>query len=393
MKILYFDCFSGVAGDMVLGSLMDLGMDFAAWKEDLGTLPIQGEFDVELRSVKSGPIAGSRVEVTVHADPAPGHRRLEEVMAIVEASRLPPPVKARSGAVFRRLAEAEAKVHGVSLETVALHEVGGVDAIVDVTGAALAIHRLGVDAVCCSPLTLGRTRVKTAHGELPTPAPATLELVKGAPVEWCQEAAELTTPTGAALVTTWSGSFGPAPAGTVIGVGYGAGTLDLPGRVNALRAILLETRAAAGADRVAVIETNLDDMSPEHVGAVVPELLDAGALDAFTSAVTMKKGRPGLRLTVLAPLDLKAAIVARVLRETTTLGVRIHEVERTVLGREHATVETDWGPVRVKLGLLGEEVVKVAPEHEDCARVARRAGVPLVEVYRRALAAYYGART
>jgi len=393
MKVLYFDCFSGVAGDMTLGALLGLGVDFAAWKEGLATLPIPAEYDVALRSVRTGPIAGQRVEVTVHEDAAPGHRRLADVLEIIEASRLPPPAKAGAGAVFRRLAEAEAAVHGESPETVAFHEVGAVDAIVDIAGAALAIHKLGVDRVCCSPVAVGRTRVQTAHGELPTPAPATLELLKGAPVEWRPETAELTTPTGAALMTTWSESFGLAPSGTVVAVGYGAGAVPLPGGPNALRAILIETGTAPGADRVVVIEANLDDMSPEHVGAVVPDLLEAGAVDAFTSPVTMKKGRPGLRLTVLAPIDRKAEIADRVLRETTTLGVRIHEVERTVLHREHATVETDWGAVRVKLGLLGEEVVTVAPEHEDCARLARGAGVPLVEVYRRALAAYYGKRS
>jgi pyridinium-3,5-bisthiocarboxylic acid mononucleotide nickel chelatase len=394
MNTLYFDCFSGVAGDMVLGALLGLGLDFEAWKQQLATLPLGG-YRVARTCVQKGPLACTQVLVEVDEAGEPQHRRLHDVLDILDRAALPPPVRARAGAVFERLAAAEAAVHGATTETVAFHEVGAVDALVDITGAVLALHQLGIQDVVCSPVTVGRTLVGTAHGLLPTPAPATLELLRGVPIQSCDLAAELTTPTGAALMTTLSRVFGPPPSGRVTAIGYGAGTLDLEGRPNALRAIQLETEdlepAAARSDRVAVLEANLDDMIPEHLGALQPLLLQAGALDVFVVPVTMKKGRPGWQLTVLAPLDRRAELAERMLRETTTFGVRFHEVQRILLQRRFVEVEVRGGNVRIKEGLLGEDVVTASPEYEDCARAARDAGVPLKTVYEEARTAYHQA--
>jgi len=388
MKILYFDCFSGVAGDMVLGALMGIGLDFEAWRTSIATLPVNN-FRVEKKTVMKGRIACTKADVLVEEEKPPIHRRLGDVVQVIQGAALPEPVRERSKAVFFRLARAEAHVHNTTPEQVMFHEVGAVDAIVDIVGACLALHMLGVEAVFTSPVTVGRTQVDSAHGLMPTPAPATLELLKGVPVTWCDQAAEMTTPTGAVLVTTLAEAFGSPPAGKVVEIGYGAGDQDFTGRPNALRAILLESEGTAGEDRVVVMEANIDDMSPEHVGAVVPMLLEAGALDVFTTPVLMKKGRPGLRLTVLAPLDLKTPLLVRLFRETTTFGVRMHEAERGVLERRHVEVETGWGQVRIKLGFLGGEEVSAAPEHEDCVRVSESAGVPVASVHARALAVYH----
>ncbi len=390
MKVLYFDCFSGVAGDMVLGALLDLGVDFEAWRRALLTLPVRG-FRVERSRVMKGPIACTHVDVVVDetGTEARDHRHLVDVVRLVQAADLPGAVKARAEAVFRRLAGAEARIHDATPDTVRFHEVGAVDAIVDIVGACLALHDLGIEAVYASPVTVGRTRVDTAHGWLPTPAPATLELLKGIPVHWCDQEAELATPTGAALMTSLAEKFGSPPDGKILGVGYGAGDHDFTGLPNALRAILMDRVSPPAADRVVVLEANLDDMSPEHVGAVVPRLLDAGALDVFTTSVTMKKGRPGLRLTVLASPPHREKLTTCILRETSTFGVRFQEMERVVLDRRHVEVDTAWGGVRIKVGLLGDEEVQAAPEHEDCMRLAGSAGVPVTMVYDAALAAYH----
>lgn len=393
MKVLYFDCFSGVAGDMVLGALLDLGVDFEAWRRTLHTIPVHG-FRVERSRVVKGHIACTHVDVEVDetGPDARAHRHLADVVGLVQAADLPGAVKARAEAVFRSLAGAEARVHDATPDTVRFHEVGAVDAIVDVVGACLALHDLGVDTVHVSPVTVGRTRVDTAHGMLPTPAPATLELLKGIPVHWCDQEAELATPTGAALMTTLAERFGCPPDGKILGVGYGAGDNDFTGLPNALRAILLEAASPPAVDRVVVLEANLDDMSPEHVGAVVPRLLAAGALDVYTTPVTMKKGRPGLRLTVLASPSRRAEITTCMLRETTTFGVRFQEMERVVLDRRHVEVDTAWGRVRIKVGRLGDEEVRAAPEHEDCMRLAESAGVPVTRVHDTALAQYHAGK-
>ncbi|MBN2491753.1 MAG: nickel pincer cofactor biosynthesis protein LarC [Planctomycetes bacterium] len=388
MRVVYFDCFSGVAGDMILGALVDLGVSFEAWLEALQGIA-RGEFQVALETVAKGPIACRRVAVTVAEHAAPAHRRLADVLELLERSALPAAVQEKSAAVFRRLAAAEAAVHGCRPETVVFHEVGAVDAIVDIAGAVLALEMLRVDSVRSSPIALGRTFVATAHGELPTPAPATVELLTGVPVVWSEAPAELTTPTGAALVTTLGDGFGLPPAGRLLAAGYGAGGQDLPGRPNALRALLLDVGAPPGADRAVVLEANVDDMTPEHVGEAMPRLLEAGALDVFATPVVMKKGRPGLRLTVLAPVERRTDLAVRMLRETSTFGVRGHEVDRVLLARRFVEVATPWGSVRVKVGLLGDEAISAAPEHEDCARLARAAGLPMATVYSRALAAYH----
>jgi uncharacterized protein (TIGR00299 family) protein len=315
---------------------------------------------------------------------------------------LPTGVAERADAVFEALCAAEAAVHGVTVDEVHLHEVGAVDAIVDVVGACCGLRRLGIEAIRCSPLNLGSGQVRTAHGTLPVPAPATAHLLRGAPVYARGPEAELVTPTGAALVAVLAESFGPWPAIKVTAIGYGAGDNEFDELANVLRLVVGESiddgaadgGAAAGTEyaslnaAVQVIETNLDDTNPQVLGALIPKLLDAGALDAFVTPVFMKKNRPGAQLTVLAPQDLVDPLAEMLLRETTTLGVRMYPVQRRELARHHVEVATRWGTVRVKLGLLGDQVVNWAPEFDDCERLAAQAGVPVKHIIQAASAAY-----
>lgn len=382
MSALWFDCFSGVSGDMILGALVDLGLDVASWRDELRSLPVP--FDIEVDRAMRGGIACARV--VVRADETTAHRTLADVRAIVDGSALPEAVRRDAMRVFERLAAAEAAVHGTTAERVAFHEVGAVDAIVDIAGAVSALARLDVRDVFVSSIAVGRHRASTAHGTIPTPAPATLALLDGLPVVWTEIAEELATPTGVALLATL-GSFAPPPTGRVRGVGYGAGGRDPAGRPNALRVVRIEP-AADVESGLWQLDANIDDMSPEHVGAAFAPLLEAGALDVWTTAVTMKKGRPGLRLSALCDDRARAAVVDRILRATTTFGVRATRVERTALEREVRAVETPWGPVRVKVGRLRGEVCQVAPEHDDVARAAAAGGVSPVTVADAARAAW-----
>ncbi len=374
MSALWFDCFSGVSGDMILGALVDLGLDVDAWRDDLRSLPVP--FDIAVESTMRAGIACKHVRV--HTDEDATHRTLADVRAIVAASAFAESVRADAMRVFERLAAAEARIHGTTPERVAFHEVGAVDAIVDVVGAVSALARIGAEDVFVSPISVGRHRAETAHGTIPTPAPATLALLDGLPVVWTAVPAELATPTGVALLATL-GTFAAPPAGRIGGVGYGAGSRDPDDRPNALRVVRIEP-ASDRETPLWQLDANIDDMSPEHVGATFEPLLAAGALDVWTTAVTMKKGRPGLRLSALCDDAARPAIVDAILRRTTTFGVRATRVERTALERESVSVETRWGAVRVKVGRRGGTVYQVAPEHDDVARVAAAAGVPLVAV-------------
>jgi hypothetical protein len=443
MRIAYWDCFSGIAGDMSLGALVGCGLSVDDLRRDLAGLALEG-FTIEHRRVQRGALAADKIDVVIegvaaggsatfddgahghghgragsdgsdpHGHPAHPHRGLAELRGILAASTLPAGVVERADRVFEALCAAEAAVHGVGIDEVHLHEVGAVDAIVDIVGTCCGLRRLGIEAIRCSPLNLGAGRVRTAHGELPVPAPATAQLLRDAPVYARGPELELVTPTGAALVATLAEGFGPWPAMKLAAVGYGAGDHDFEGFPNVLRLVIgdsighAELAAAAGTEKapaagalvagagggtlsaatVQVIETNLDDASPEIIGALVPKLLAAGALDAFTTPVFMKKNRPGTQLTVLSPAHRVELLADMVLRETTTLGVRIHPVQRRELARRHVTVGTPWGRVRVKVGAMGDEVVNWAPEFDDCERLARDAGVPVKRILQVSAAAY-----
>lgn len=425
--ILYFDCFSGAAGDMILGALVDAGLPVAELRRVLATLPIEG-LDVDAERVVRGGVGATKFRVKGadaghdhhhhhHHDPhghaaahgsgrdgAHGHasRGLSDILALVERSGLSPPGKQRAAGLFRRLAEVEAGVHQVPVESVHLHEVGAVDSIADIIGAVHGLEWFGPDRIVASPLNVGGGTVRTAHGVFPVPAPATIKLLEGIPVYSSGVETELTTPTGALIVGSYARSFGPLPAMQIRQIGYGAGDRDLPDRPNVLRVVLGEaaTPAAAstsggvaGSERVLVLQCEVDDINPQILGALMEELHTAGAVDVLYSPVQMKKNRPGTLVTVVAPPAARETLTALIFRETTTLGVRTHEVERERLERAVVTVETGFGPIRVKVARRAGAVVNASPEFDDCARAARRAGVPIKEVLAAATSAYLARRS
>lgn len=377
MKTLYFDCYSGVSGDMILGALADLGLDRGQWLRDLAGLSVTG-YRVEFSRVSRQNLEAQRVNVSVEA-PQP-ERHLHEVEAIITSSRLPDAVKDRALAVFRCLAQAEAKIHGTSVEKVHFHEVGAVDAIVDVTGTCLALEMLGVGEIYASPVGVGQGSAKAAHGVMPLPPPATLEILRGAPLHFTGVETELATPTGAALLKTLAKFSPPPPELTLTAAGYGAGSKSIPQLPNVLRALLLESGPALETDRALLLETNIDDMNPEIYPHVINRLLEAGAMDACLIPVIMKKGRPGVVLSVLAPENRRAEMLDVIYRETSTLGVRVQVVERFKLPRSEIVIDTELGPLRGKEARW-KDTVRITPEFEDCRRVAEERGIPLQEVY------------
>ncbi|MGB2796597.1 MAG: nickel pincer cofactor biosynthesis protein LarC [Phycisphaerae bacterium] len=417
MTLLYIDAFSGISGDMFLGALLEAGLAEADLREALASLPIEG-YELLVRKEKRGGLAATRVEVKLDPGAEQPHRHLHHIEEIINQcgvrsaecgvgkdegrrdegtegrrERITRRAADKAKAVFRRLAEAEARVHGSTAEKVHFHEVGAVDAIVDIVGVCAGLEILGVERVVASPLPMGSGYVDAAHGRLPVPVPAVVELMKGFPTRPCDEEGELTTPTGAALVVTLADAFGPMPAMVIEKVGYGAGAREGKRVPNVLRVLVgraVSQTDDAEADTVWLLEANVDDASGETLGAATQALFEAGALDVWLTAATMKKGRSGVVLACLAPEGLVAAVEDAIFRETPTFGVRRSAVERTKLAREHATVETAFGRVRVKVGRRGGRVVTASPEYEDCRRLAAERGVALREVYAAAMAAWRG---
>ena len=390
MKIAYFDPFSGASGDMILGALVDAGLSLTALRRELRKLPLEG-YTISARKVERNGIGGTKVAVKVtHHDHH--HRHLPDILGIIRGSDLPERDKERAGAVFQRLAEAEAHVHRCTVEEIHFHEVGAVDAIVDIVGAVAGLRLLGVERVVCGPLRTGTGFVECAHGRLPVPAPATARLLEGVPSVGTDVEGELTTPTGAALLTTLAESFGPRPPMSVAAIGYGAGTAEREALPNLLRLFIGDAipvgEESEEADQVVVLEANLDDLSPEIAGHVVERLFDAGVLDAFLTPVYMKKNRPGFLLTVLVEPVAAAATEELLLTETSTFGVRRTLASRRKLRREWADVKSRYGKVRIKLGYLGDRLAHAAPEYEDCRAIANHKGIPLKEVYQAALDAF-----
>jgi len=390
MSLIYVDAFSGVSGDMLLGALLDAGAAEQELRRRLGTLPITG-YELRVRKESRKGLQATRAEVRLaHAEHH--HRGLRDVLAVIDGADLPGRAAEWSKVVFSRLAEAEAKVHGTTPDKVHFHEVGAVDAIVDIVGTCTGLVLLGVERLASSPLPLGSGYVHAAHGRLPVPAPAVVELVRGVPTAECDEPGELTTPTGAAVLVTLAEAFGTMPAMVPQAIGYGAGARrgqDVP---NVLRVVVGEAvaggRTAAESDVVWLLEANLDDATGETLGAATEALFEAGALDVWLTPATMKKGRPGVVLACLAPENRRGAVENAVFRETTTFGLRRTRVDRTKLQREHVAVETPFGSVRVKVGRREGRVVTALPEYEDCLRLAGQQGVAFREVYEAARAAY-----
>jgi len=377
----YFDCFSGISGDMILGALVDLGADVKTIRSGLKTLNVDG-YRLATEPARRGLLSGTKVEVALTGKKHHSHRHYKDIKKLLKASGLPPAVKARAERVFHRLAVAEASVHGQSVDKVHFHEVGAVDSIVDIVGGLIALDSLGVKRVLASPINVGEGFVTCEHGTLPVPAPATLKLLEGVPCFSSGVAKELATPTGAALITELAEGFGPLPAMTVGKTGYGAGDHIIPETPNMLRVILGESRAGEGqGERLVMVETNIDDMNPEFYAAVMDRLFDAGAVDVTFTPLLMKKGRPATKISALVGDDGKAEVIDRLLRETSTFGVRYYEVGRVTLAREVRQVTTPFGAVDVKLGISGGRVIKVAPEYEACLNTARKNDKPLQAVY------------
>jgi pyridinium-3,5-bisthiocarboxylic acid mononucleotide nickel chelatase len=386
MKLAYLDAFSGISGDMTLGALVDLGFDFGELAALPRALGLEG-VTITVDEVRRGPFRAKKVDVRVEGRQP--HRHLHHVRAILEQGDLPAPVRERALAVFTRLAEAEGHVHGEPVEKVHFHEVGAADALVDVVGAVEGLESLGVERVYASPPRLGGGTVESEHGVIPVPAPATLELLRGVPVELGPLPIELTTPTGAALLATLVADWAGPPAFRLERTGTGAGTRDPREWPNVLRVMIGE--AAGGPAlrrRVAVLETALDDENPQVIAALVPQLLGDGALDAMLVPTVMKKGRPGVWLTVIAEPGAADALAARLLTETSSLGVRLRFDERYELARRIEQVETSYGSIAVKVASLPDGGERAVPEFESVRAAAERAGRPLREVAEAAVAAW-----
>ncbi|MES1260685.1 MAG: nickel pincer cofactor biosynthesis protein LarC [Acidobacteriota bacterium] len=369
--ICYIDAFSGLAGDMLVGAFADAGADRDTISRALASLATGGS--IEWDRVQRRGMSATKFRVSVTE--AQKHRHLSGILKMIQAAALPDAVKNTSERVFRVLAEAEATVHGVSIEKVHFHEVGAVDSICDIVGACLALHLLQIDHICCSPVNVGSGTANTEHGVLPVPTPATALLLRDKPVYSRGPALELTTPTGAAFVTALAGSFGPMPPMRIKAIGYGAGDRDFMEHANVVRVMVGEPSGAPESTTVSVIEANIDDASPQVIAYATEKLLDAGALDVTVLAAQMKKCRPGVILQVLAAPEAREELVALIFRETTTLGVRFYTAERRVQPREWIEVTTRFGPVRIKAGSDG-----FAPEFEDARRVATASGVALKQV-------------
>jgi hypothetical protein len=400
MKLAYFDCFSGISGDMTLGALVDAGCPVELLRGELRGLDVPGW---ELTAEKVWKNGMAATYVTVKTEDPSKHRSLSAILEILEKSTLAAGVRERAGAIFRKLGEAEARVHDVELEKIHFHEVGAVDAIVDIVGACIGFAELGIERFACSALNVGGGTAKMAHGVLPVPAPATARLLQGAPTYSNGVQKELVTPTGAAIVATLCGSFGPQPPMSVSAIGYGAGTADLEGQPNVLRIMIGEAvgagkgeeksaqaeACATGFDEeIVVIEANLDDMNPQIYGYFLEKALGVGALDVYTTPVQMKKNRPGTLLTVLCKPGDTEALMNLIFVETTTFGARSYRAQRRVLPREWVSVRTSLGEVRIKVSRVNGHIRHAVPEYEDCRKLAEEKKVPLQVVIAEALREY-----
>jgi pyridinium-3,5-bisthiocarboxylic acid mononucleotide nickel chelatase len=421
LTILYFDCFSGAAGDMILGALIDAGVPLADVRRALGSLALAPETVWTDRVMRAGVSAtkfcvrGEDLPLDhahdhdhghdhnhEHADesheshpshhshgPASAeshrhhqhaHRSLAEISVLIDGSALSITGKDRAKHLFHRLGEAEAAIHGTSIESVHLHEVGALDSIVDIVGTVFAMEALGVGNVVSSPLNVGGGMVRSAHGLYPVPTPATARLLQGVPIYGGAQKTELVTPTGALLVTSYASAFGPVPAMKIRKVGYGAGSRDFPDTPNVLRVLVGDADPASASHSVVSIEAEIDDMNPQIFGLLMDRLLAEGALDVFYTSIQMKKNRPGTLLTVIAAPDARDQLTSTIFRETTTIGVRYRELRRECLDRETVTVETPLGPVRMKIARRNGEVLNASPEFEDCVRIATEHRRPLKDV-------------
>ncbi|MFA5383121.1 MAG: nickel pincer cofactor biosynthesis protein LarC [Eubacteriales bacterium] len=389
MKVLYFDCFSGISGDMVLGALIDAGASFDAISEQLKPLGLQG-YSLKVLKDRSYGIKGSRFQIDFDE-----HQHLlrnwPDISRLIEESFLSSKIKTNARAVFLKLAGAEALVHGVPLENVHFHELGALDTIIDIVGTLLALDELGIEKAYCSPLPVSHGYVRCSHGVFPVPAPATAEILKGFPVRFIDVEGELVTPTGAAIATVLSDFPAAMPAMKLSHTGYGLGQNDY-GIPNALRVFIGETDGAENMtdtgrnpvnpeQEIAVLQTNIDDLNPEILAFAADKLLNSGAIDVSITPLIMKKGRPGCLLTVLCSFNTKEKLIEIIFKETTSLGIRVHQEKRVILPRQEICVQTKYGPVRVKISTAPNREKRISPEYEDCRKIADKKNIPLGAVY------------
>ena len=396
-RILYLDCFSGASGDMIVGGLIDAGVSFAQVEAVVNSLGLDGvrvSYDrvdrsgigaAKFRVIDSAKIGSSHADHShdqshdqshdhSHDHRYHEHRGLSDITEIVERSDLSSAGQLKAVSLFRRLAEVEAEIHQMPVEEVHLHEVGAVDSIVDIVGAVCAFELLGVDQVISSPLNVGSGTVVCAHGELPVPAPATAKLLVSVPIYSAGPAVELVTPTGALLVTEYADDYGTLPPMRISGIGYGAGDRDFKGRPNVVRTFVGETTGKSKIERVVVLECQIDDMNPEIYGLLMEHLVEAGALDVFYTPIQMKKNRPATLITIIAQPADRELLTTLLFTESTTIGVRVSEIDRDTLDREIVSIDSPFGAVRVKVARRNGEILNVAPEFDDCARVAEEHG-------------------
>lgn len=377
--IAYFNCHSGISGDMLLGTLVDAGVPLDKLKKELSRLSVSG-YELKAKEVKRGGICAMKVDVEIQKSRVKiqNSRKWKDIEKIIKTSTLSPNIKQKGLHIFKRLFEAEARVHGEKMHDIHLHELGAVDCIVDIFGTLIGLDILGIKTIYSSPLNLGSGTIKTEHGILPVPAPATIELLKGTPVYSSKVEFELTTPTGAVLISSLAKEFGAIPCMNVLKVGTGAGYKDFKEQPNVLTMMVGEK--PGDREEVVVVETNIDDMNPQVYEYVMERLFKAGALDVFLTQIIMKKGRPGVKLSVLCEEGKKDQLIDIILNETTSIGVRYYRAERRILQREIRSVQTRFGSVNVKVSQLGNKKQKASVEYEDCKKIARKSGIPLLKV-------------
>jgi len=387
MRVGYFDCFSGVSGDMILGALIDLGIDIKDLDKELRKLPLEG-YKLEVKRVVKQGISAINIEVITSEKG--GGRTLKDILAIIDRSTLDMDIKEKSKQIFIRLGETEAKIHNQDLSKVHLHEIGAIDTFIDIVGALVGLKILGVEKIICSPINVGKGLVQCAHGVLPVPAPITAELLKGRPIYTSGTEGELTTPTGAAIITSLTTDFGDLPLLTIENVGYGAGSMELEAP-NLLRLWVGDMQLQCEdciTEEVTVLETNIDDMNPQFYDHVMESLLQAGALDVFLTPVQMKKNRPGIMLTVITHRQQTEKLLSILFEESTTLGVRVTETHRFSLPRSIHLVETKYGEIHIKVARKGDKIVNVTPEYDDCKKAAITHQVAVSETYTEAQKAW-----
>ncbi|MDD5428129.1 MAG: nickel pincer cofactor biosynthesis protein LarC [Candidatus Omnitrophica bacterium] len=380
MRIAYFDCFSGISGDMTIAAFLDAGLKFETFSRELAKLKLKG-YKLRKSKVTRGEVAGTKFDCISSVDPR-GHRSLESIISIIDKSALNKKVKDTAKEIFNTMAAAETKVHGkAGAKDVIFHELGDIDSIIDIVGTAIAIDQLGIDAVYSSKVSLGRAIVRSRHGNIPVPSPASLELLKGFPVSVTDIEAELVTPTGAGILKTLARSTAAVPQMTISKIGYGAGSKQIGERPNMLRILIGEAAHSFKEDTVYVVETNIDDMNPQHIGYAVEKVMRSGALDAYITNIQMKKSRPAFKLTAITDLARLNDVAAAIFGETSSIGLRFYEANRIKLDRRSSMVKTDYGEVKVKVSKGPGGLLTVSPEHDECVEKARINNIPLRKVY------------